>query len=158
MPDQEIETFKKPAWSFDVKIISNVSEDLQIAGEYAKQLEMGNGNALFPLRSNLYEAYLKMGGEIDGEGNLFDKNALNDLKLYFKELNDWESDNLKVGIEKQQIDPQAFLRLREVLRYIRSILYSEFNRNFMKLVTIYSETEKMDRYSMGRTRPPEVKK
>lgn len=145
------ETIRKPSWSLDVKIISHVSDMLDICGDLALQLEQGDGNALFPLKANLLEVYLKLGGNVDGDGNMLLDNAKADLEKCFNKLNEWETDNLKASMEKQQIDPVAFTQLRELLRLIRSILYSELNRLFIKFVTIYSETEKTQRYALGRT-------
>lgn len=150
-PETTSEPIRKPAWSLDVKIINDIAETLKAAGDYAIQLEIGDGNSLFPLKAFLYEAYLKLGGDFEGEGNLLLADAKNDLKAYFNRLADWEKDNIKTGIEKQQIDPTAFMLLRGILRMIRSILYTELNRNFVKFVTIWSETQKMERYSHGRT-------
>ena len=148
----ERETIKKPAWSLDVKIISHVSDMLDLAGDYALLLEQGDGNALFPLQANLQEVYLRLGGDLESAGNMLKPEAQEDLKLYFEQLNKWETDNLREGIEKQKIDPTEFLRLRQILRMIRGILYSELNRLFVKFITIYSEKEKMERYAEGRTK------
>lgn len=150
-PETQIQPIRKPAWSLDVKIISHLADMLDAAGDYATQLEIGDGNALFPLKAILYEAYLKFGGDFDGEGNLLLEAARKDLRIYFNKLAEWEKGNIKTGMEKQQIDPTAFMLLRGILRMIRSILYAELNRNFVKFVTIWSETEKMERYSHGRT-------
>jgi hypothetical protein len=148
MPEQE--TFRKPAWSLDVKIISHVADMLDIAGDYALQLEMGDGNALFPLQANLQEVYLRLGGEFETAGNMLDPTAQKDLILYFEQLNKWETDNLREGMDKQKIDPLEFMRLRTLLRMIRGILYSELNRLFIKFITIYSDQEKMERLLKGR--------
>lgn len=156
MPEQE--TTRKPSWSLDVKIISHVSDMLDLSGDLALKLEQGDGNALFELQANLQEVYLRLGGDLDTDGNMLLPQAQSDLKLYFEQLNTWETENLKESMEKQKIDPMQFLRLRQILRMIRSILYAELNRLFIKFVTIYSEQEKMDRYSMGRTKVVEVKK
>lgn len=153
----EQETIRKPSWSLDVKIISHVSDMLDLAGDLALKLEQGDGNALFELQANLQEVYLRLGGDLDNEGNMLDAKAQTDLKLYFEQLNKWETENLKESMEKQKIDPMQFLRLRQILRMIRSILYVELNRLFVKFITIYSEQEKMDRYSMGRTKTSEAK-
>lgn len=148
----EQETIRKPSWSLDVKIISHVSDMLDLCGDLALQLEQGDGNALFPLKANLQEVYLRLGGNLEGEGNMLIPEAKTDLDKYFTKMHEWETENLQASMDKQQIDPNAFGQLREVMRYIRQILYSELNRLFVKFVTIYSETEKTERYAMGRTK------
>lgn len=150
--ESESRTFRKPSWSLDVKIISHVADMLDVAGDYALQLEMGDGNALFPLKATLQEVFMRLGGELEGEGNMLLPKAKADLKEFFKSLNNWERENLKTSIEKQRIDPDDYMKLRVILKYIRNILYSELNRLFVKFITIYSETDKMERYSGGRTK------
>jgi hypothetical protein len=147
----EQETIRKPSWSLDVKIISHTSDMMDTAGDLALKLEMGDGNALFELQANLQEVYLRLGGDVEEtEGDMLDPKAKADLKLYFEQLNKWETENLKESMEKQKIEPQEFLRLRQILRMIRSLLYSEVNRLFVKFITIYSDQEKMDRLLAGR--------
>lgn len=156
-PENEIQTdekqtLRKPSWSLDVKIISHVADMLDLAGDSALKLEMGDANALFPLKACLHEVYLRLGGELEGEGNMLLPEAKRDLVIYFEELDAWEKENLIESIEHQQINPAAYMKLKTILKFIRSILYSELNRLFVKFVTIYSETDKMERYSTGRTK------
>lgn len=135
----------------DVKILSHVTDLLDQSGDFAVQLGLGNINSMWTLKEYLYESYLQLGGGvIDHEGNMIEKNAAKDLEMLFSELTTWEGENLKANVEKNEIDNSQFMKLKSVLNMIRSILYAERNRLFVKFITMWSETEKADRYAYGR--------
>lgn len=151
MPEQE-EAIRKPSWSLDVKIISHVADMLDATGDIAIKLELGDPNQLFVLKALLQEVYLRLGGDLESDGSMLLKEAKNDLKVYFEKLNEWEEKNIQVNIEKQKIDAESYKELTYILRMIRLILYSEVNRLFVRFITIYSESQKMERYSLARTK------
>lgn len=154
MPEQE--SIKKPAWSFDLGIISNVVDMMKRVDEDAYALFSGNGNKLISLESGLKIAYMALGGSLESEGNLLDPLAMKDIESYFVELKKLES-VLAASSQDGKIMPDDFMKLKSILEMIMLILHNEVNRLFVRFVTIYSEEKKMSRYSTGRTEPPEVR-
>lgn len=149
MAEQDVT--KKPAWSFDLGIISNVVDMMKKVDEDAYLLFRGDGNHLLPLESGLKIAYMALGGSLESEGNLLDDNARMDIEKYFTELKNLESVLARTS-QDGKILPEDFQKLKSLLEMIMLILHSEVNRLFVRFVTIYSEEKKMDRYSLDRTK------
>jgi len=146
MPEEHETTIRKPSWSMDVKIISHISDMLDQAGDLAIRLEEGDGNAFPSLKAILQEVFLRFGGDLESEGSMLDPKAKSDLINYFKELRKWE-ESVFPKITDGKIPYADSERLKDILRMIRVLLYSELNRLFIRFITIYSEKEKMERYS-----------
>lgn len=137
---------KKPTWSLDVKLISHLSDLLDMASDYAIQLENGDGGSYRMLKSYLFEVYLRLGGDIEHKGNMLEPETKDQLDKAFKELDDIEA--RQEG--KANMDIKDFILIKGILRIIRGLLYVEQNRLFIKFITIYTPAEKADRYSHGR--------
>jgi hypothetical protein len=144
-------TEKKPQWSLDVKIISGIDDIMQQAGNAAIQLELGDGNQYKNLKAYLYEAYLQMGGPIDSQtGNLIDPAMRDALVKYFGKIQEIEMAVATDGVKKGNLGPDDFAYINRILVNIRSILYAERNRNFIKFITIHSREEIIREQALGR--------
>ena len=142
---------KKPQWSLDVKIISGIDDIMQNAAQAAIQLELGDGNKYKDLKAYLYEAYLQMGGPIDAKsGNMLEPVMREALIKYFSAIRDIEKAAIDDIERKGSLTPEDFFRINEILINIRSILYAERNRNFIKFITIHSRAEIIEQQAFGR--------
>lgn len=137
---------KKPSWSLDVKLISHLSDLLDQASDFAIQMENGDGGSYRMLKSLLYEVYLRLGGDFDHSGNMLEKDTKEQLKKAFEEL-----ETIELELQgNTQMPLKKFILIKNILRIVRGLLYVEQNRLFIKFVTIWSPSEKADRYSQGR--------
>jgi hypothetical protein len=144
-------TEKKPQWSLDVKIISGIDDIMQSAANAAIQLELGDGNQYKNLKAYLYEAFLQMGGTNDSvTGNLLDPKMREALTKYFAAIRTIEKDAIEDTEKHGNLSPEDFYMINEILVNIRSILYAERNRNFIKFITIHSREEIIHEQALGR--------
>jgi hypothetical protein len=148
------EAVSKPVWTLDIKIISNSIDRMASVNEDAYRLNMGDGNALISLKSNLELVYDSLGGNLESDGNMLDPKARVDIETYFKKLEEWERNVLPKSAETGKIDPDDFFQLKTILRMVRLILQTEINRLFVKFTKSLTPRDVAQIQALGETYVP----
>jgi len=133
-PEQE----KKPTWTMDVMILSNLNEISKIIDEAAMQVETGNLNEIVTWKAGLKQFY-------------------RNIKSFFaKDIDDIAFNTFKVLDEQISISrrslPSSEAELNKVIMLLSNLnemFYHARNELFMRLIEIWSPTRKAYDYAFS---------
>ena len=129
---------RRPTWTMDVMILSNLNEIAKFVDENATKAESGDFNAMIEWKAGLRQFYRNMQSFLTEQGMKLCDDAFAYLDTSIDSINrvlPGTSDDLA----------QSF----KYLDFLNRLLYTARNDLFMKVVTIMSGTEKSVRYNLA---------
>jgi hypothetical protein len=142
-----VEREKRPTWTMDVMILSNLNEIAKYIDDAAVRAETGDINALLNWKAGLKEFYRNLRSFLVPQADALAVTA-------FVELDK----TIDVVSRLLPNSEQELRRTFQLLDYQTTLMYQCRNDLFMRFIEMMSPTEKSTRYNLQALPPAELQK
>jgi len=144
---KEVEREKKPTWTMDVMILSNLNEIAKYIDDAAVKSETGDVNMLLPWKAGLKEFYRNIKSFLVPE--------VDNLAIQcFAELDK----NLDPIARSMPNNEQELRRTFQLLDFQTTMMYHSRNDLFMRFIEMMSPIERSTRYNLQALPPAQLQK